>query len=72
MGIWLYIDTAAVYSESGNWNNAYIIVTVASVVAMFMVNSISNAQIHGASYDYDGILGVRGENYKRCVKFNFI
>jgi len=60
LGVWLYIDTAAYYTPSGGWNNAYIIVTIASIVAMFMVNSISNSQIHGGSYDYEGILGTRG------------
>jgi len=58
LGIWLYIDTAVVYKH--DWNNIYVLVTIASCVAMFMVNSVSNNQIHGGSYDYGGILGTRG------------
>jgi len=57
LGIWLYVDTAAVYPSE--WNNIYVLVTIASVVAMFMVNSVSNSQIHG-TYDYGGMLGTRG------------
>ncbi|KAI6183008.1 hypothetical protein M3Y97_00441500 [Aphelenchoides bicaudatus] len=67
LGIWLYIDTAAVYKA--DWNNVYILVTIASCVAMFMVNSVSNSQIHGGSYDYEGILGTRGARFWLMLAF---
>lgn len=35
LGIWLYIDTAVVNTKA-DWNNVYILVTIASVVGMFM------------------------------------
>lgn len=30
------IDTATIYTPIGQWNNVYIIVTVAGTIAMFM------------------------------------
>ncbi|KHN71437.1 Transmembrane protein 50A [Toxocara canis] len=35
-GWWLMIDTAAIYTPIGQWNNVYIIVTISGTIAMFM------------------------------------
>jgi len=67
LGIWLYIATAAVY-HGNDWNNAYILVTIASCVAMFMVNAVSNRAVQGNSYD-EGILGVRGARLWLMLSF---
>lgn len=55
---WLMLDTAAVY-EKKDWNNVYIIVTVASSLAMFMVNAISNSQVRGEALN-ESVLGTKG------------
>lgn len=52
------IDTAAVTNKE-NWTNVYFIITVASTVAMFMVNAISNSQVRGESL-HEGLLGTKG------------
>jgi magnesium-transporting ATPase (P-type) len=58
VGWWLYIDTAANYGAA-DWNNVYIIITVCSTVAMFMVNTVSNSVVQGTAMD-EGLLGVKG------------
>ncbi|CAI4233017.1 unnamed protein product [Auanema sp. JU1783] len=55
---WLNIDTAAVY-EKADWTNVYFILTVASTLAMFMVNAVSNSQVRGESLN-EGLLGTKG------------
>lgn len=55
---WMMIDTAAVYGKE-DWNNVYFIITVASTVAMFMVNAVSNSQVRGESLS-EGLLGTKG------------
>lgn len=35
-GWWLMVDTAAIYTPIGQWNNAYIVVTISGTLAMFM------------------------------------
>ncbi|CAJ0944271.1 unnamed protein product, partial [Mesorhabditis belari] len=57
-GWWLAIDTAAVYKKD-DWNNVYFIVTVASSIAMFMVNAVSNSQVRGEAL-HEGMLGTKG------------
>ncbi|KAM3722303.1 Transmembrane protein 50B [Dirofilaria immitis] len=59
IGWWLLIDTAAIYSPVGQWNNVYIIVTVCGTIAMFMVNAVSNSQVRGESMN-ENILGTKG------------
>ncbi|KAI6219871.1 Small membrane protein related [Aphelenchoides besseyi] len=44
LGIWLYIDTAASTGKA-DWNNVYVLVTIASCIAMFMVNAVSNVHL---------------------------
>ncbi|TKR93837.1 hypothetical protein L596_008217 [Steinernema carpocapsae] len=56
-GWWLLIDTAAIYAD--NWTNVYIIITVASTIAMFMVNAVSNSQVRGQAME-EGLLGTKG------------
>ncbi|KAK0425532.1 hypothetical protein QR680_009248 [Steinernema hermaphroditum] len=58
-GWWLLIDTAAVYTPSGAWNNVYIIITIAGTIAMFMVNAVSNSQVRGQAME-EGLLGTKG------------
>ncbi|CAI5439568.1 unnamed protein product [Caenorhabditis angaria] len=57
-GWWLMIDTAAVYDKA-DWTNVYFIITIASTIAMFMVNAISNSQVRGESL-HEGLLGTKG------------
>lgn len=59
IGWWLMIDTAAIYTPVGQWNNVYIIVTICGTIAMFMVNAVSNSQVRGESM-HESILGARG------------
>ena len=59
VGWWLYVDTATIYTPQSHWNNWYILVTIASSVAMFMVNSVSNSVVQGTAMD-EGVLGVKG------------
>lgn len=56
---WLMIDTAAVYGTQ-DWTNVYFIITIASTIAMFMVNAISNSQVRGESL-HEGLLGTKGK-----------
>jgi len=58
-GWWIYIDTAAIYTSKGEWNNVYIIVTIAGTVAMFMVNAVSNSQVRGEAMN-ESVLGTKG------------
>ncbi|VDM44741.1 unnamed protein product [Toxocara canis] len=58
-GWWLMIDTAAIYTPIGQWNNVYIIVTISGTIAMFMVNAVSNSQVRGESMN-EGVLGTKG------------
>ncbi|KAI6207259.1 hypothetical protein M3Y99_01852900 [Aphelenchoides fujianensis] len=58
LGIWLYIDTAA-SAGAKDWNNVYVLVTLASVVAMFMVNSVSKHHITGGGYGGEANRGAR-------------
>ncbi|CAD5206864.1 unnamed protein product [Bursaphelenchus okinawaensis] len=67
LGIWIYIDTAVVYDKK-DWNNAYIMVTIASALGMFMVNAVSNRTVQGISYD-EGILGTRGARLWLMIAF---
>ncbi|CAJ0578211.1 unnamed protein product, partial [Mesorhabditis spiculigera] len=55
---WLVVDTAAVYSKL-DWNNVYFLITIASSIAMFMVNAVSNSQVRGEALN-EGLLGTRG------------
>jgi len=56
---WLIIDTAVVYSTDEKWTNIYFLLTAASTVSMFMVNSVSNSAVTGSAMD-EGVLGVKG------------
>ncbi|KAF1610601.1 UNVERIFIED_CONTAM: Transmembrane protein 50B, partial [Eudyptes robustus] len=67
LGLWIYVDTAVVYGKE-DWTNAYIVVTIASVVGMFMVNAVSNRTVQGISYD-EGILGTRGARLWLMIAF---
>ncbi|EFO19052.1 hypothetical protein LOAG_09441 [Loa loa] len=68
-GWWLLIDTAAVYTPVGQWNNVYIIVTVCGTIAMFMVNAVSNSQVRGESMN-ESILGTKGS--RLWLMFGFV
>ncbi|KAF7636531.1 hypothetical protein Mgra_00004119 [Meloidogyne graminicola] len=66
---WLVIDTAVVYTPSGNWNNWYFTLAVACSLSMFMVNSVSNRALEGL-YSEEGVLGVKGTRI--WLMFGFI
>ncbi|VDN03130.1 unnamed protein product [Thelazia callipaeda] len=70
MGWWLMIDTAAIYTPVGQWNNVYIVVTVCGTIAMFMVNAVSNSQIRGESFN-ESILGTKGSRLWLMLGFVF-
>ncbi|GMT01863.1 hypothetical protein PENTCL1PPCAC_24037, partial [Pristionchus entomophagus] len=64
---WLMLDTAAVYGKD-DWNNVYIIVTVCSSLAMFMVNAVSNSQVRGEAM-YESALGTKGARLWLMLSF---
>ena len=57
--VWLMIDTSVAYTPSGEWSNAYFLLTLAGTVAMFMINSVSNNQVTGQAME-ESILGTKG------------
>uniref|UniRef100_A0A915EQZ3 Transmembrane protein 50A n=1 Tax=Ditylenchus dipsaci TaxID=166011 RepID=A0A915EQZ3_9BILA len=67
-GWWIMIDTSTTYKYP-EWNNIYFLLTVASTVAMFMVNSVSTSLVQGNSMD-EGVLGVKGA--RLWLMFGFI
>ncbi|KAK2158740.1 hypothetical protein LSH36_164g00043 [Paralvinella palmiformis] len=59
IGWWLMIDALAVYQDHKQLHPATIVCGVVGTIALFMVNSVSNAQIRGESYN-EGCLGQTG------------
>jgi len=55
---WLMIDTAVSHEGDTKWTNLYLL-TAASTISMFMVNSVSNSAVTGSAMD-EGVLGVKG------------
>jgi len=56
---WLMIDTAVSHEGDTKWTNLYFLLTAASTISMFMVNSVSNSAVTGSAMD-EGVLGVKG------------
>lgn len=52
------LDTA-VNTEAIYWTNFYFLLTIGSIISMFMVNAIKNSAVQGTSMD-EGVFGVRG------------
>uniref|UniRef100_A0A8C3DG41 Transmembrane protein 50B n=1 Tax=Corvus moneduloides TaxID=1196302 RepID=A0A8C3DG41_CORMO len=56
---WIMIDVAVVYPKLEQLNHAFHTCGVFSMLAFFMTNAVSNAQVRGDSYS-DGCLGRTG------------
>lgn len=57
VGWWFIIDAHAKYPSE--MSNAYHLCGVFGAISLFMINSVTNAQIRGDAYN-DGYLGARG------------
>jgi len=65
---WLMIDTAVSSGGDAKWTNFYFLLTAASTISMFMVNSVSNSAVTGSAMD-EGVLGVKGARLWLMVGF---
>ncbi|KDR23699.1 transmembrane protein 50A [Zootermopsis nevadensis] len=61
-GWWLIIDVQAAYPQAEQFNKAYHVCGVFGTISLFMINSVSNAQIRGDAYS-GGCFGSRGARF---------
>lgn len=61
-GWWFIIDVQAAYPQADQFNKAYHVCGVFGTLSLFMINSVSNAQIRGDAYS-GGCFGSRGARF---------
>lgn len=61
-GWWFIIDVQAAYPQNEEFNKAYHVCGVFGTLSLFMINSVSNAQIRGDAYS-GGCFGSRGARF---------